>query len=52
MIGSLIASQRVPLIAAVGLLLLGISGAAFYGWVVYGSSILLGLGENGLSWCF
>lgn len=52
MIGSLVTSQRAPLIAAVSLLLSGIGGAAFYGWLLYGSSILLTLGENGLSWCF
>ncbi|CAN7354924.1 hypothetical protein [Neorhizobium sp. LjRoot104] len=41
-----------PLITAVGLLLLGLGGVAFYGWLRFGSSILLTLGENGLSWCF
>lgn len=43
---------RLPLITAASLLLFGLAGATFYGWLVFGSSILLTLGENGLSWCF
>jgi len=43
---------RLPLIAAVSLFGLGLAGASFYGWLAFGSSILLTLGENGLSWCF
>ncbi|MGK9050517.1 hypothetical protein QTA58_19045 [Neorhizobium sp. CSC1952] len=49
---SIVTSQRLPLIAAVSLFLLGIAGVAFYGWLLHGSSILLALGERGLSWCF
>ncbi|MFB9951808.1 hypothetical protein ACFFP0_23410 [Rhizobium puerariae] len=45
------ASHNLPLAAAMGLLALGVSGAAFYGWLRFGSSILLSLGETGLSWC-
>lgn len=42
---------RLPLIAAASLLLFGLAGVTFYGWLAFGSSILLTLGENGLSWC-
>ncbi|CDN48332.1 hypothetical protein [Neorhizobium galegae] len=49
---STIETYRLPLIAAVSLLLLGFGGVAFYGWLRFGSSILLTLGETGLSWCF
>ncbi|CDZ47520.1 Hypothetical protein NGAL_HAMBI1189_19650 [Neorhizobium galegae bv. officinalis] len=45
-------SYRLPLIAALSLLLLGLGGIAFYGWLRFGSSILLTLDETGLSWCF
>ncbi|MBP1844993.1 acyl dehydratase [Rhizobium petrolearium] len=45
-------SHRFPAVAAAGLLLLGIAAAAFYGWLQFGSSIILSLGETGLSWCF
>jgi hypothetical protein len=43
---------RLPLITAASLLLFALAGATFYGWLAFGSSILLTLGENGLSWCF
>lgn len=43
---------RLPLITALSLLLLGVGGIAFYGWLRFGSSILLTLDETGLSWCF
>jgi hypothetical protein len=29
-----------------------VSGFAFAGWLRHGSDILLGLAENGMSWCF
>lgn len=44
-------SIYLPLSIAAGLFLLGIGGAAFYGWVAYGSSIFLSMAETGLSWC-
>jgi len=44
-------SLYLPLWIATGLILLGIGGAAFYGWLAYGSSIFLALAETGLSWC-
>lgn len=43
---------RLPLITAVSLFVLGLAGATFYGWLAFGSSILLALSESGLSWCF
>ena len=46
------ADYSLPLIAVTSLVLLGTAGAAFYGWMRFGSSILLTLGESGLSWCF
>jgi hypothetical protein len=49
---STIDSYRLPLITALSLLLLGLGGIAFYGWLRFGSSILLTLDETGLSWCF
>lgn len=49
---SIIETYRLPLLAAASLLLLGLGGIAFYGWLRFGSSILLTLGETGLSWCF
>jgi hypothetical protein len=44
-------SLYLPLSIAAGLVALGIVGAAFYGWLNYGSSIFLSLAETGLSWC-
>jgi hypothetical protein len=44
-------SLYLPLSIAAGLILLGIGGAAFYGWIAYGSSIFLAMAETGLSWC-
>lgn len=49
---TVITSYRFPAVAAGSLLLLGIVGSAFYGWLQFGSSILLSLAETGLSWCF
>ncbi len=43
---------RLPLIIAASLSALGVGAATFYGWLAFGSSILLTLGETGLSWCF
>ncbi len=45
-------SYQLPALALAGLLFAAFCGAAFYGWMLYGSSMLLALGENGLSWCF
>lgn len=44
-------SLYLPLSIAAGLIVLGIGGAAFYGWITYGSSIFLAMAETGLSWC-
>jgi hypothetical protein len=30
----------------------GVSAWAFWGWMKFGSSILLSAGETALSWCF
>ncbi|WP_172717060.1 hypothetical protein [Neorhizobium sp. T6_25] len=49
---STVDSYRLPLITALSLFLLGLGGIAFYGWLRFGSSILLTLDETGLSWCF
>ncbi|WP_162894868.1 hypothetical protein [Rhizobium terrae] len=49
---SMSAGLRLPLVAAVSLLLLALGGVAFFGWLRFGASILLTLGETGLSWCF
>lgn len=43
---------RQPLIALAILAVLGAGGLAFYGWLRFGASIMLSLGESGLSWCF
>ena len=48
---SVATSFQLPLILVLGLLLTAIAGAAFYGWVRFGSSIFLAMAENGLSWC-
>ncbi|MBW6422701.1 hypothetical protein KX729_14685 [Rhizobium sp. XQZ8] len=45
------ASLYLPLSIAAGLILLAVGGAAFYGWITYGSSIFLAMAETGLSWC-
>ncbi|WP_158693405.1 hypothetical protein [Neorhizobium alkalisoli] len=45
-------AHRVPIIAAASLLFLGLGGVVFYGWLRFGSSIVLALDESGLSWCF
>jgi len=44
-------SLSLPLSIAAGLILLAVGGAAFYGWINYGSSIFLAMAETGLSWC-
>ena len=44
-------SVALPLSIAAGLIVVGIGGAAFYGWLTYGSSIFLAMAETGLSWC-
>ncbi|WP_185927867.1 hypothetical protein [Pseudorhizobium endolithicum] len=43
--------HRLPLIALAMLGGAGIVAGAFYGWMRFGSSILLTLAENGLSGC-
>ncbi|HEX5933575.1 MAG TPA: hypothetical protein VFY63_05375 [Pseudorhizobium sp.] len=43
--------HRLPLLLLVALLATGLFGVAFYGWMAYGSSMLLTLGEMGLSGC-
>ncbi|MCK8778626.1 hypothetical protein M0654_01400 [Rhizobium sp. NTR19] len=45
-------TSHLPIMMGFGLLLLGIGGAAFYGWMQHGSSILLSLAETGIPWCF
>lgn len=40
-----------PLLVLAALVLLGLTGLVLYGWMFFGSSILLTLGETGLSWC-
>ena len=45
-------AHRVPIIAIASLFFLGLGGMAFYGWLRFGSSIMLVLDEGGLSWCF
>lgn len=42
---------RLPLLLLVALGVTGLSAAAFYGWIAYGSSMLLTFGEMGLSGC-
>ncbi|WP_281976870.1 hypothetical protein [Pseudorhizobium flavum] len=45
------ASHRLPFYALTILVGVAVSGAAFYGWMRYGSDMLITLGENGLSGC-
>jgi len=45
------ASLALPLSIAAGLTVVGVGGAAFYGWLTYGSSIFLAMADTGLSWC-
>lgn len=44
-------NHRLPLTLLVALSVVGALGAAFYGWIAYGSSMLLTLGEAGLPGC-
>ncbi|HEX2147728.1 MAG TPA: hypothetical protein VHG11_08775 [Pseudorhizobium sp.] len=48
---ALSSGYRLPLFLLGALLLTGLSAAAFYGWIMYGSSMLLTLAQNGLSGC-
>ncbi|MBO0142089.1 hypothetical protein JZX87_13050 [Agrobacterium sp. Ap1] len=41
-----------PATLLIGIAVLGLSLAGFWGWISYGSSILLAAGETALSWCF
>jgi hypothetical protein len=43
--------HHLPLILVSALTGVGLVAAAFYGWMQYGSSMLLTLGETGLSTC-
>ncbi|CAD7037619.1 hypothetical protein RHAB21_02680 [Pseudorhizobium halotolerans] len=45
------ASHRLPLVALIILVGVAVSGGAFYGWMRYGSDMLITLSENGLSGC-
>ncbi len=45
-------NHQMHVIAATGLLFAMLVGLSFYGWVRFGSSILLTLDQTGLSWCF
>ena len=45
-------AHRLPTALLAALAVTSLVAAAFYGWVTYGSSILLTLGETGLSNCF
>lgn len=42
---------RLPLLLAAALVATGLTVAAFYGWMKFGSTMLLTLAENGLSGC-
>lgn len=42
---------RLPLLLAAVLVATGLTAAAFYGWMTFGSTMLLTLAENGLSGC-
>ena len=43
--------HRLPIALLSGLAATGLAAAAFYGWLKYGSSMLLTLGEAGLPGC-
>ncbi|MCB5201083.1 hypothetical protein LH464_01155 [Neorhizobium sp. T786] len=44
-------AHRLPLLLLASLMGTGLFAAAFYGWMQYGSTMLLTLGEAGLSTC-
>ena len=48
---SLDTGHKLPLFAAISLIFVILTGAAFYGWLRFGSSMLLSFAESGLSWC-
>ncbi len=43
---------HLPLVVLAAMAGAGLIGAAFYGWMNFGSAMLLTLAENGLSGCF
>lgn len=45
------AAHRLPIVLLVALVVTGLAAAAFYGWMKYGSTMLLTLEETGLSGC-
>jgi hypothetical protein len=46
-----LSGHRLPLLVFSALALTGFSAAAFYGWIIHGSSMILTLGQAGLPGC-